>query len=619
MTVNRFYKPTEIGYIDTYVPINFDQLYKIGVTQKAAVDEARKELNTQLAKWNEFYSPSDVDTQNWYNLTTGFVQDLVNQAAANPDLMKDAAWRAQLQNRINSVDRAALSRLQTGAKMLEQRNINKAKLVMDNAYNEAWDHVDVSNYDTLKQGILQDLSPVRYMNANEMSNKYFDNLQKGYIDSVYKNGVLYDVVGNTEGDLLQVYDRYANDLKYSAQGQEYIKQFMRSGATQEEAEEAFKQMIVGSQMDRVIRPDYEVNKGWEMQMRYAMSNAGSKSKSGKEDKEESRPTRLGFIDLGIKRSVEDKENSAFNGLLNSSNSGISSRANQELAYYQQVGDQYNRLLEQAMAYANSFKNTNSQEDLVKYSELINAANELELKTQTRRQNFILNNEFENTAKFALGDKENYSHEGYVRGVKSALNTISGHVSLMPNDDIISGVGGVYHQIADEDGTEHQSYSFVDSRGFFLPETVFNQITGNTPRDHEYDTVRQAVESGMMQNVEFLPTGEIIKVGQDGTLMLEGKLRISEEELEEKGDVSWSTSNEKMIKRRFGGREVEQKVGDDNKTYYEMTVYKALPTNAPEYQQRLNQRWQGGSDAGIGGASQADKTYMDSAEEVFYVK
>jgi hypothetical protein len=228
----------------------------------------------------------------------------------------------------------------------------------------------------------------------------------------------------------------------------------------------------------------------------------------------------------------------------------------------------------------------------------------------------LNNEFENTAKFALGDKENYSHEGYVRGVKSALNTISGHVSLMPNDDIISGVGGVYHQIADEDGTEHQSYSFVDSRGFFLPETVFNQITGNTPRDHEYDTVRQAVESGMMQNVEFLPTGEIIKVGQDGTLMLEGKLRISEEELEEKGDVSWSTSNEKMIKRRFGGREVEQKVGDDNKTYYEITVYKALPTNAPEYQQRLNQRWQGGSDAGIGGASQADKTYMDSAEEVF---
>jgi len=46
-------------------------------------------------------------------------------------------------------------------------------------YNPNWDNVNISNWDTSKQGIMTDLSPVRYMTANELSNQYFDNMRPG--------------------------------------------------------------------------------------------------------------------------------------------------------------------------------------------------------------------------------------------------------------------------------------------------------------------------------------------------------------------------------------------------------------------------------------------------------
>ena len=92
-------------FLNTYAPINFGELYRIGAAQKQAVDEAAQQFSNQLQKFGEFRSPSRVDTQNYYNLTIGRrdFQDAINQMISNPDYMKDSANRAQLQSLINSV------------------------------------------------------------------------------------------------------------------------------------------------------------------------------------------------------------------------------------------------------------------------------------------------------------------------------------------------------------------------------------------------------------------------------------------------------------------------------------------------------------------------------------
>ena len=81
MQANRYDRAAEAPILNTYVPINFGELYRIGAAQKQAVDEAAQQFNTQLQKFGEFRSPSTIDTQNYYNLTINRqdVQDAINQ------------------------------------------------------------------------------------------------------------------------------------------------------------------------------------------------------------------------------------------------------------------------------------------------------------------------------------------------------------------------------------------------------------------------------------------------------------------------------------------------------------------------------------------------------------
>lgn len=47
----------------------------------------------------DFYSPSDIDNQNWYNITAKPLQDYLNQ---NPDAIRSVEGRAWIRNFINS-------------------------------------------------------------------------------------------------------------------------------------------------------------------------------------------------------------------------------------------------------------------------------------------------------------------------------------------------------------------------------------------------------------------------------------------------------------------------------------------------------------------------------------
>ena len=207
MTANRYDQAAEAPILNTYVPINFGELYRIGATQKAAVDEAAKQFSTALQKFGEFRSPSAVDTQNWYNLTINRkdVQDAISQIAQNPDAMKDASFRANLQSLINSTDYSSLSLLKESADNLRLGLQTRAKMKAEGLYNEDWDESDIANYDTLgTKKVFEDISPVKFMTANQLSNPYFDNLKPGSLGVQWKDGVKYQVTGNNMDDLYAV-------------------------------------------------------------------------------------------------------------------------------------------------------------------------------------------------------------------------------------------------------------------------------------------------------------------------------------------------------------------------------------------------------------------------------
>lgn len=263
-------------FLNTYAPINFGELYRIGAAQKQAVDEAAQQFSNQLQKFGEFRSPSRVDTQNYYNLTIGRrdFQDAINQMISNPDYMKDSANRAQLQSLINSVDYSSLSQLKESADYLRLGLQIRAKMKAEGRLKDSWDKSDIANYDTLgTRKIFDDIIPVAYMNLNELSTPYFNDLKPGFLGTDYVNGTRYIVTGNNMEDLLSVANAKFNDLIDTPQGQKYYEEFLdKNAGNAEAAKQQFINAVAQSQIDRTRRPKYDVDPSFIEQLRYSLKN-----------------------------------------------------------------------------------------------------------------------------------------------------------------------------------------------------------------------------------------------------------------------------------------------------------------------------------------------------------
>ena len=266
MGVNMYDQAAQMPLINTYVPINFGELYRIASTQKEEIDKAQKQLNEGLQKFGEFTSPSDIDTQNYYNLSINQFQDLIDIAVNNPDAMKDASFRAKLNQRFNNLDYAALSRLKQGAENLKARNLATAQMKAKGLYNYNWDvykdksgnikQFDVSNYDTLNEGILDQLSPIQYKSLREIVQPYVEGIKPTfYAGNVDPNtGIAlaftkgYQAI--TKKELNNVLDKSYDEILATPQGQMWYRDIYNSlkmvnpQATEDDAMAVFKDNIM---------------------------------------------------------------------------------------------------------------------------------------------------------------------------------------------------------------------------------------------------------------------------------------------------------------------------------------------------------------------------------------
>lgn len=235
MAVNRFDKPVESQYISQYVPIPFDQLYKVGKEYNDRVEAAYNTINEQLNKWKEFRSPSAVDTQAFYDLTLKPAQELVNKFAANPDLIKTQAGRAEIQQFINSRPYGELSNLQQSRDAMLQRQKLEQQLSLAGKYNPLWHGMDYTNYDTSTSGIMNDLNLIPYKSEVDLVKPYVDNLKPSYLYS--KNG--YDYSGVSTDTTDEMVKRNLSSIYNTPEAQMHINALMKQGLTREQANEQF--------------------------------------------------------------------------------------------------------------------------------------------------------------------------------------------------------------------------------------------------------------------------------------------------------------------------------------------------------------------------------------------
>lgn len=647
MQANRFDRAAEAPILNTYVPIDFNNLYRIGTTQKEAVDQAAQQFGAQLQRFGEFRSPSTIDTENYYNLTLNRsdIQNAIQQMVSNPDYLKDAANRAGLQSLLNNIDYSSLSLLKESADNLRAGLQMRAKMQAEGTYNKNWDRSNIAGYDTLtSKKIFEDITPIKYMNANQLSNAYFDNLQPSTIGSVWKDGVKYQRTGITYDQLKGIATARFNDLISTPQGREYYREALESaGGDEDKAREAFTTMIANSQLDRIRNVD-TVDPYW-------LAMAKHNSRGSQTEIVRPNPTRLDFLNDSITKSVGSSLDNRYGNYRNYIASLIDKYPNTKIAEDAKKGlkgiddniDKIKQLNEVALAYSARYRQTGSDQDYVNAVTARNMASNIQSQMMGRANKYILRQEFQNKAGFsptAMSSKE-YSSNKYLTGVKSALDLIKSNVALTKEDDLITGLGALYTTVKDENGTQKEAYQFSNSQDFLLPETVFQLASETKPRNikrgagifrSEDFPLKELIESGQMSNVQFLPDNKMIKV--DGNFMLSGKMRIPKEDIESAlgtGIITGGTgvvaqltpmgwfgrdTTRATIEKLFGGRKVKEVVGENGAEFYELDTYRALPQEdlSSEYWQRVLQRWQGGSSSGIGGASQAKDEYYTSAEQ-----
>ena len=96
----------------------------------------------------------------------------------------------------------------------------------------AWEHLEFiasansmekEEIESCGKKVFEDISPVKFMTANQLSNPYFDNLKPGSLGVQWKDGVKYQVTGNNMDDLYAVANAHYNDLINTPQGQKYYQ------------------------------------------------------------------------------------------------------------------------------------------------------------------------------------------------------------------------------------------------------------------------------------------------------------------------------------------------------------------------------------------------------------
>lgn len=265
MTVNRYDQIVPREYISSYVPIPFQELVTLGKYYADERKEFEKNVTNTIKTLGEFDSISKVDVQNYKNASIGQLQPLLDEAALNPNVMKDAAWRSKMNSAINNLDYNLLTRFKKSAENFEMRQKAVAALKAKGLYQEWFDdplYRDLSNWDTLNNGVMSNLSPDEYKTMRQIGDEYASKIKPTFYKKVAPNSgqtlPFYNWMAISADDLRRQFADHAQDLLSTDAGEKHFNRFKEWAKAQNptindrQIMESFIDALTIEQSDRLI-------------------------------------------------------------------------------------------------------------------------------------------------------------------------------------------------------------------------------------------------------------------------------------------------------------------------------------------------------------------------------
>lgn len=612
--VNRYDKASPYEYVSQYVPVPFQELVTLGKYYADERKAAERELSNYIKKAGEFNSLITKDNESYQNIAFNEqLKNRINEAMVNPSVMRSAAWRSGLLGDLNSIDYASLSKLKASAESAKLYYAAVRKLVLEGKMPPGWEPDYFNTYSTVDSGQVFNATPLPYTTVSDMVHPLVDNLKPEYIDT--RGGYDYFGVSEDRAEAQVNNDKNRSELLARQDVQRMIKMYQSMGMSKEAATDLFFDQAKTAAREKAYEnrtPNQYALLDAQYKYQIAKEAAKAKGKGGSEDNPHLTRRQLIDYDLANKTNKWIKENPELIAMQPSLRA-LKMRAEE----------------------------TGSQEDINTFNK---AYNEFIMNWQTSADNDRSNymkSEFEKTAHFKPTEdpknNKNYSRDGYLRGTKAAVKSISGTIGFNSADNkgdiLLTSIGGVPQEYTTNRGNKQNVYEFASSAGFVLPEELFAQGTGSnrdTVKRRDWYTAndafpfKQSLEEGRLQNVQFIPDNfeNIVQMGN--TKYVAGKLRIPVNDIENEfgayigSAMPFSTqSTRSSLKEYFGAKEITY--GEDNK-YYEIDIYRALPSdNSAEYWNRVNGIFENTpSYGGVGGATQAADMVLPSQESILSV-
>lgn len=314
MQANRYDRAAEAPILNTYVPINFGELYRIGKEQADTVRKASEEMSSALQKFGEFSSISDVDVQDYRDSTIGVLQGLINEAAANPDIMKDASFRSRFYTGLNSIDYLHLANLRKSAENMDTREKAKAALRAQGLYADWFDdprYSDLRNWSTRDSGIMTNISPDKYRNMEELGREYVKDLKPTFYKGKAPNSGATMPFTNwmaiSRADVRRSLSDHADDILSTTAGQRHFDRFSKMYknvnpyASFSEIRESFIDALTTEQSDKLIETPVIDQASLALTLKQRELDAKNKGKQGDQGLPFLYPTDLNVLQADAMR------------------------------------------------------------------------------------------------------------------------------------------------------------------------------------------------------------------------------------------------------------------------------------------------------------------------------
>lgn len=263
MSTNPFSQPAQARFINTYVPIPFEQLYNVANQFNQELRRQEAILQADREKYGTFLSRSEKDMQTYNDLVYEPAKALGKKIADNPDYLKTPEGRSEIQSMINSRDYGLLSQLKQNAVMLDEAWKNYDPRWQDGTYE------DITNWDTSTKG-LWDRQMLPYQTVKQLTDVYFNDL-KPVVDrsTLNKPWLRYSI---SPQDLSETADRAINEIYQLPEIQKHIQNARNNDLIPNGMSdlEYAKNMVVQSQRERLfedVKPNTVLQHQEDMMLR----------------------------------------------------------------------------------------------------------------------------------------------------------------------------------------------------------------------------------------------------------------------------------------------------------------------------------------------------------------